>query len=1617
MVQTVLTRKFKRLRSKKLRQRDSIGETSGDVSGSSESDIARGRLSELLLPSTGLSVSHRRSPSPSASGLGLHIIHQPDCALLDIIFIHGLGGHSKKTWSKNHDPTLFWPQLWLPFEPGFANARIFTFGYDAAWRGATKSVSNVTDFAKELLFEMRFGSDGSGEDLNLGANPIIFVAHSMGGLVTKKACLLGLQDANYQGIIQAVSAIIFLSTPHRGTHLAKILNRVLSASFQSSKNFISDLDKGSSAIEELNEQFRHLAPKLSIWSFYETLATSIGPRQIMVLEKESSVLGYPGEISRSLQADHHDICKFSSPMDPNYVSVRNAIKTLVTEFRDRKSQISAKSPNHTGSVDESVGIQDHFRNCPSTETDYDASRRCWIPGTCEWFLEEEEFVSWLEPSSIKPAILWYTAPPANGKTVLSTFIISHLQSKDLPCQFFLFKYSDNSKRMVANCVKSLAFQLSTVQPEFRRLLAGSSREVLSLDSSDPFLIWKNIIEGILLKLNLTKPIYWVIDALDECDSPKIFLECLRSFADKLPVRILILSRKTDSISMNFNRLSRSLSVLRIEKSTTGHNQKDIERLVQMELDHMRGSSEFRDQLLQDIMKRSEGNFLWVQLVLEEVMGCHTEGKIREILNDVPSDMTLMFQRMEKNLLNSIRQSDKSLISALLEWSTCAQRPLSLTEMSQALQPEFSGFLDLKRTVQGTCGQFIQVDGYDKVTVLHHTTREYFTRSSETEFRINPEKCHEKLFTRALTVFEDEDLRWRLLQNQHALQSSEPFIFYSAVSWPFHLGQSTSSSPECMDALVKVFRGPGVLAWIHSLALLERLEVLVKASQVLSVFVNKIKRRSGSTDPISNQSSNLQLLDEWAMDLIKLVGRFASKILANPGVLYYVVPAVCPPRSITYNQFNSTAKIKVTGASNISWSDNLCRLVLPGEVQGWGIACAAKYLTVLDSKGSVHIWDASNFSELSVIHHEESVMAFALNGNGGKLCTYGWKSTKLWSTLSGELLGSTANPPYTKARDIAFADNDCKLLLGCDDNTIRHVECDKISEGWQILNNDLLNKTVQIDGALVGSPVCLAFNEDRTLVGVSYRGAPLYVWRLRDGICINICKRANEVRVDQGRLSSNWFAVNRFTWNRVTGHILGICKGGWIFKWHPITDENTEAQFFADEIASSPNGKLFATSSTDGSIRVWGFASFSVIYQLSSKSLVTQIAFSPDSRRFYDIRRGSINAWESNRLTHFLETDENIGDSSGEYQSSAEISNEKFGPLTAFSPAPHNGSYCIGYKDGNVEVFQRSDTQGIRFTRFCNYMPVTKIRWSPDGRLVAISDLAGDIQIWEFSQGSKEASALPRPEFRLNQNNIKEFIFSLDGKRILIISTTKNASVCSTEDGKLTAKSDIATSNGKWLCHPTNPDIILRCGPLEIDAHKWDTLETAWSLAYSETLPKAEGEISSLELQTLAQMTLTHEITPTQTVEKAVVTQDSQSILLFTKKTTRPHEFSNDLSIVPVTRLRGNDEPTLPQSRFDVLTTPANVVSNILMPLGILPGRRLVFLDRDLWVCSYPLGKSFHSATGALYNRFYFIPRNWVTKDSLEQCVLADDGTLFWPKGDGVVLIECRLDETRLNSVF
>lgn len=121
------------------------------------------------------SKSRRRSRSPivpsTRDPLGLHLIHRPENALpkADIVFIHGLGGTSRSTWSKNRDPDLFWPLMFLPLEQDVCDTRIFTYGYNAeVMKAGSRSSTSILDFAKNLLYDMRFFIDDAAADFNIG---------------------------------------------------------------------------------------------------------------------------------------------------------------------------------------------------------------------------------------------------------------------------------------------------------------------------------------------------------------------------------------------------------------------------------------------------------------------------------------------------------------------------------------------------------------------------------------------------------------------------------------------------------------------------------------------------------------------------------------------------------------------------------------------------------------------------------------------------------------------------------------------------------------------------------------------------------------------------------------------------------------------------------------------------------------------------------------------------------------------------------------------------------------------------------------------------------------------------------------------------------------------------------------------------------------------------------------------------------------------------------------------------------------------------------------------------------------------------------------------------------
>ena len=272
-----------------------------------------------LLPTT---ITEERVDN-SKGLLGLNLLYSPSQPLVDFIFVHGLGGGSRKTWSKTGSVTDYWPQDWLPKDPAFSTVRVHSFGYDSDWVRGKDNCLNIHQFGKLLLGEMSVSPS-----LSQANTPIVLIGHSMGGLVIKKAYMLARQDAAYEALSERFHTLYFLATPHRGSDSAKLLNNILHFAY-SSRAYVADLERGSGAVQSINDEFRNYSVDIDLWSFYETQKLKIGVISTLIVDPDSATLGYPGERQMPVNADHRSICKFDTPTDPNYVILRNALASTV----------------------------------------------------------------------------------------------------------------------------------------------------------------------------------------------------------------------------------------------------------------------------------------------------------------------------------------------------------------------------------------------------------------------------------------------------------------------------------------------------------------------------------------------------------------------------------------------------------------------------------------------------------------------------------------------------------------------------------------------------------------------------------------------------------------------------------------------------------------------------------------------------------------------------------------------------------------------------------------------------------------------------------------------------------------------------------------------------------------------------------------------------------------------------------------------------------------------------------------------------------------------------------------------------------------------------------------
>ena len=262
--------------------------------------------------------------SDTKGSLGLTLLYAPSEPRYDFVFVHGLGGGSRKTWSKTASASHYWPREWIPKDPAFKDVRVHSFGYDSDFVKGNDSCLNIHQIGKSLLGEL-----STSPHLGDSNTALVLIGHSMGGLVIKKAYMLAHQES--KSLAERVRAIYFLGTPHRGSDSAKLLKNILQVA-SSTPAFVVDLVRGSGALQSINDEFRQYSADVELWSFYETQKLRAGGLSTLIVDPESATLGYREERQMPMNADHRSICKFDDTSDQNYIIIRNALASTTKKI-------------------------------------------------------------------------------------------------------------------------------------------------------------------------------------------------------------------------------------------------------------------------------------------------------------------------------------------------------------------------------------------------------------------------------------------------------------------------------------------------------------------------------------------------------------------------------------------------------------------------------------------------------------------------------------------------------------------------------------------------------------------------------------------------------------------------------------------------------------------------------------------------------------------------------------------------------------------------------------------------------------------------------------------------------------------------------------------------------------------------------------------------------------------------------------------------------------------------------------------------------------------------------------------------------------------------------------
>ena len=1182
-----------------------------------------------------------------------------------------------------------------------------------------------------------------------------------------------------------------------------------------------------------------------------------------------------------------------------------------------------------------------------------------VEGSCEWLIDSGVFFSWQEGNEPEKRLFWLSGKPGAGKTVTATAVIRHLEVSSKFCSYFFFKESNTNNSSTSALLRSVAFQMARGNVEIRKVLQKIQEDDMVLSKDDAPAIWQKLFLGGIFTAKLTQPHFWVIDGLDECCDYEVLVSFFAKVDAGFPLRIFLTSRKQRDITDAFDSaLSTDLVTSEI---STEVSSSDIKKFLDANSRKLPVQRPQRPQLIENLVEKSDGNFLWTSLVLKELQRAHTVDDIRRIIADVPSGMDSLYERI-LNRMSAKR--DSTILEAILVWTVCAVRPLTIEELENALLWDTGRkMLDLTRTIEKECCDLITVDqSQSKVHLVHTTARDFLTKVTTPDnpqpLIINKLAGHTRLAKTCLKYLVGPDLAPPRFANRKSSTSTEGDRFglleYACTYFSNHLVNSNMDKPnvESLSKLLNQFLKTNVLSWIKNVAQNGNLSPLINVAKHFKTFP---KRKVSQGDRA--EDGHRDTIVSWGTDLVHLVTRFGKNLLQDPESIFFLIPPICPTESSIYKLHGNTSMgLSVKGLAPSSWDERRASMNYAG-IAASAVACSSGWIAVGLENGHLIGYHKVTYQQVFRHKHgEQKISLLKFTSAGNLLASSDRSEIKIWNTRS--LQEVRMIPLKLEVIGFCFLEED-SVLQGI----TRKSNCIswEVETGMCKSNNEMPEPDRKDRSQFRRQVTKATFSPQLGILAIAYRNDPIWLWDLQQNDWVP--------RACQKHSDGSEFPINDMIFNpnpSVNLLVTGYSDGDLVlFDVKNQGKVSVEHNVGPQILAISPDGKTLA-SGNSSSIQLFEAETLRRIYVLQTTDYeVSGLAFPSNGHRFVDIRDDQCNIWEPS-VFPLTDNDQPVP---APVKVVTAKSLEDVTSLVCY-PAYPGGKYVfVGRASGAVDLYDTEKAEVLQ--QMCKQDVGIQFLATCSGIILACADTSTIVCVRRLWFGAKEGGAKQLWAKRMNEP-VTQIILDPSGKKLLIVTKTKMTVVNISSAGCNSTTSDLKNPNAYWSQRFSNPIQLLSH---DYNAfHLWD---------WEKDMPK--------------------EVQPSQNTDnlsgfRSLDTADSSKNPVLLRladglaQLSEASQLSGDVS-----RQSSRSDPTsgsqTPRGHaFDCLAAKTKLI------IGVNDAR-LLFLDTDTWICSVSL-KDFFDLK---YKRHFFLPFDWLPIQSELVISLTLDGEVMIGKGKEIAV--------------